>query len=79
MKSWFDWSPFTYPFNFTMQPAATVPCGLTRAGLPVAIQVVTARYRENLAFRAARAYESIRPFPMPGVSRLGRPARGSAR
>ncbi len=79
MKSWFDWSPFTYPFNFTMQPAATVPCGLTRAGLPVAIQVVTARYREDLAFRAARAYESIRPFPMPGVSRLGRPARGSAR
>ncbi len=72
MKSWFDWSPFCFPFNFTMQPAATVPCGLTRGGLPAALQVVTARYREDLAFRVARAYESACPFPMPGVSRLGK-------
>lgn len=79
MKTWFDWSPFTYPFNFTMQPAAAVPCGLTRAGLPVAIQVVTARYREDLAFRAARAYESVNPFPMPGTSKLGKAARGRKR
>ena len=72
MKSWFDWSPFCFPFNFTQQPAATVPCGLTRDGLPAALQVVTARYREDLAFRVARAYESACPFAMPGVSRLGK-------
>jgi len=70
MTSWFDWSPFCFPFNFTQQPAFTVPCGLTRNGLPVALQVVTARYREDLAFRAARAYESVCPFAMPGVSKL---------
>lgn len=70
MKSWFDWSPFCFPFNFTQQPAATVPCGLTKAGLPASFQVVTARYREDLAFRAARAYESVHPFAMPGVSKL---------
>jgi hypothetical protein len=32
---WLAWTPFTYPFNLTGQPGATVPCGLTRAGLPV--------------------------------------------
>src|SRR5438874_9491317 len=34
-RSWVDWSPFSYPFNMTRQPAATVPCGLTRGGLPI--------------------------------------------
>ena len=34
MSGWMDWSPFTYPLNFTQQPAASVPCGLTSEGLP---------------------------------------------
>jgi aspartyl-tRNA(Asn)/glutamyl-tRNA(Gln) amidotransferase subunit A len=71
MDSWFDWSPFTYPFNWTMQPAASVPCGLTTEGLPVALQLVAARHRDDLVLRAARAFESARPFAMPGVSKLG--------
>ena len=37
---WWEWSPFTYPFNLSQQPAATVPCGFTRSGLPVALQLV---------------------------------------
>ena len=65
MTSWVEWSPFTYPFNFTGHPAASVPCGLTPAGLPAAIQLVGPRYREDLVLRAARAYESARPFQMP--------------
>ena len=65
MKSWMEWSPFTYPFNFTGHPAATVPCGLTPDGLPAAIQLVGPRYREDLVLRAARAYETAHPFVMP--------------
>ena len=37
---WTDWTPFTYPFNLTRQPAATVPCGLTSAGLAAGLQIV---------------------------------------
>ncbi len=69
MTRWLDWSPFTYPFNFTQQPAASVPCGLTNEGLPVAIQIVGPRYREDLVLRASRAYESACPFDMPQLPR----------
>ena len=62
---WVDWSPFSYPFNLTQQPAASVPCGFTRDGLPVALQIVGARFADALVLRAARAYERLRPFRMP--------------
>ena len=39
-----SWTPFTYPFNLTRQPAATVPCGLTKAGLPVGLQIIGPPY-----------------------------------
>ena len=39
-SSWPSWTPFSYPFNLTQQPAASVPCGRTRAGLPVGLQIV---------------------------------------
>ena len=39
MTRWWEWSPLTYPFNLTQQPAASLPCGFTRAGLPAALQV----------------------------------------
>ncbi|MCC7275526.1 MAG: amidase [Alphaproteobacteria bacterium] len=71
MTSWFDWSPFTYPFNWTGQPAASVPCGLTPAGLPAAIQIVGPRYGDALVLQASRAYESAVPFAMPGLSHIG--------
>ena len=79
MDSWFDWSPFTYPFNWTLQPAASVPCGLTADGLPVALQIVAARHRDDLVLRAARAFETVRPFAMPGVSKLGGSKLGVAK
>ncbi|MBD2339960.1 amidase [Calothrix sp. FACHB-156] len=60
-----DWSPFTYPFNLTQQPAASVPCGFTSNGLPVGIQIVAAKYRDLLVLQAAKAYETVSPFVMP--------------
>ncbi|BAY21445.1 amidase [Calothrix sp. NIES-2100] len=60
-----DWSPFTYPFNLTQQPAASVPCGFTSNGLPVGIQIIAAKYRDLLVLQAAKAYETVAPFVMP--------------
>ena len=39
-RHWIDWSPFSYPFNMTRQPAASIPCGLTGSGLPIGLQIV---------------------------------------
>jgi Asp-tRNA(Asn)/Glu-tRNA(Gln) amidotransferase A subunit family amidase len=58
----FDRLPFTYPFNLTGQPAASVPCGFTAEGLPVALQIVGRRRQEGLVFRAAAAFEAIQPW-----------------
>ena len=65
MTRWWEWSPFTYPFNLTQQPAATVPCGLTPDGLPAALQIVGTKYADPMVLRAARAYEAAHPFQMP--------------
>ena len=62
---WLDWTPFTYPFNLTQQPAASVPCGFTPAGLPVGLQIIGPRYKDLRVLQAAFAYESIVPFVMP--------------
>lgn len=63
------WTPFSYPFNLTQQPACTIPCGLTRAGLPVGLQIIGPMFNEGLVLRAARAYESAQPIRRP--SRVG--------
>jgi aspartyl-tRNA(Asn)/glutamyl-tRNA(Gln) amidotransferase subunit A len=60
-SEWFDWSPFTYPFNMTGQPAITLPCGLTKEGLPIGLQLVSAPYTEKLLLGAAKAFEQARP------------------
>jgi aspartyl-tRNA(Asn)/glutamyl-tRNA(Gln) amidotransferase subunit A len=67
MKRWTEWTPFTYPFNLTRQPAATLPCGLTKAGLPIGLQLVGPLYGDALVLRASRAFEEARPFAMPGT------------
>src|SRR5439155_6060094 len=41
---WIDWSPFSHPFNMTRQPACSIPCGLTSAGLPIGLQIVGPLY-----------------------------------
>ena len=71
-KRWTEWTPFSYPFNLTQQPAASVPCGLTTAGLPVGLHIVGPRYEGARVLRAARAFEAIQPFPMPDISALTR-------
>jgi aspartyl-tRNA(Asn)/glutamyl-tRNA(Gln) amidotransferase subunit A len=59
---------FTSIFDLSGQPAISVPCGLTSAGLPASIMFAARRWDEASALRAARAYEQIRgEFPAPPV------------
>jgi len=53
---------FTYPFNFSGHPAASVPAGLTPTGMPAGLQIVAPRHREDLILQTARAYEKNRPW-----------------
>ncbi len=64
-QSMLSWTPFSYPFNLTQQPACTIPCGLTKAGLPIGLQFVGPMFGDALVLRAARAYERVRPLPRP--------------
>jgi aspartyl-tRNA(Asn)/glutamyl-tRNA(Gln) amidotransferase subunit A len=61
-SAWTDWSPFSYPFNLTTQPAASVPCGLTSDGLPIGLQLAGPIGADALILRAARAFEEAAPF-----------------
>jgi len=54
---WRDWAPWTFAFNLTRQPAISVPAGLDAEGMPRAVQVAAALYRDDLALRGARAVE----------------------
>lgn len=63
-KRWTDWTPFTYPFNLTGQPAGTVPCGLSD-DLPVGMQIVGANRADALVLKAMRAFEKYYPAPLP--------------
>jgi aspartyl-tRNA(Asn)/glutamyl-tRNA(Gln) amidotransferase subunit A len=62
------WTPFTLTFNLTRQPAATIPCGLDREGLPIGLQIVSSHARDALVLRAAAAYERVRPIPAPPMA-----------
>src|SRR5262245_45033362 len=58
----YAWIPFTYPFNMTGQPAASVPCGFTKDGLPIGLQIVGHRFDDVTVLRAAAAFERARPW-----------------
>ena len=67
-ESMLGWTPFSYPFNLTQQPACTIPCGLTQAGLPIGLQFVGPMFGDALVLRAARAYEQLRPIARPQLA-----------
>ncbi|QVQ54951.1 amidase [Spiractinospora alimapuensis] len=61
-KRWLEWATFSFPFNMTQQPAASIPCGFTPGGLPVGLQIVAARHHDAAILRAAHAVEMARPW-----------------
>jgi aspartyl-tRNA(Asn)/glutamyl-tRNA(Gln) amidotransferase subunit A len=56
------WTPFTFPFNLTGQPAVSLPCGFTADGLPVGLQIVGRRNNDLAVLRAAAAFEEALPW-----------------
>jgi len=68
---WDNFSPFTYPFNLSGQPAISVPCGLAEDGLPAGLQIVGRPFDEVSVLRAAAAFAEARPahtvFPGPSA------------
>ena len=58
----YDWIPFTFPFNMTGQPGASVPCGFTADGLPIGLQIVGRRFADAAVLRAAAAFERAQPW-----------------
>ncbi|MEE3853320.1 amidase [Gordonia sp. LSe1-13] len=62
---WTSWTPYSYPFNLTGQPAITIPSGFDRSGataLPTGLQIVGARHADDTVLRVAAAYERVAPF-----------------
>jgi aspartyl-tRNA(Asn)/glutamyl-tRNA(Gln) amidotransferase subunit A len=58
----FERLQFTFPFNLTGWPAASVPCGFNSEGLPVALQIVAGPRQDALCLKAAAAFEALAPW-----------------
>jgi aspartyl-tRNA(Asn)/glutamyl-tRNA(Gln) amidotransferase subunit A len=58
----FDWLPFCFPFNMSGQPAASIPAGFTRDGLPVGMQIVGRHLDDAMVLRASAAFEVAAPW-----------------
>jgi aspartyl-tRNA(Asn)/glutamyl-tRNA(Gln) amidotransferase subunit A len=58
----FEWLHFTYPLNFTGQPAASIPAGWTGQGLPVGLQIIGRHLDDGTVLRASAAFEAARPW-----------------
>lgn len=59
---WLAWSEFMYPFNMSGQPAASIPCGFTQAGLPVGLQIVGKRFDDLGVLQLAAAFQEAMPL-----------------
>ncbi|MGH7122340.1 MAG: amidase family protein [Acetobacteraceae bacterium] len=59
---WMSWAEFSYPFNFSGNPAASIPCGFTADGRPIGVQVVGRRFDDLGVLKAAAAFENARPW-----------------
>ncbi|AAB89301.1 amidase [Archaeoglobus fulgidus] len=56
------WMPFTYPFNFTGQPAASIPAGFSKEGLPIGMQIVGKPYDDVGVLKVSKAFQDVSPW-----------------
>ncbi len=62
--NWWDWTPMTWPFNLSRNPAASCPAGMTADGLPIGMQLVGRWFDERTVLRASHALEWFNRFPL---------------
>ena len=74
-RRWTEWAAFSYPFNLTQQPAASLPCGFTADGLPVGLQIVGPMHQDAAVLRAAKVFETACPAHFPDHVNPGRKER----
>ena len=76
LENYIQWAFLTYGITLTGLPAISVPCGFTRSGLPVGLQIVGRRHQEAAVLRAAAAFEAAAPWAdrIP-PTRVGEPGR----
>ncbi|MBF7051827.1 amidase [Halomonas sp. KAO] len=67
MRDWEEWAPFSYPFNLSQQPAASIPCGFTDAGLPVGFQLAGGKFDDIRVLRASHAFMETHPPRFPSI------------
>ena len=60
-RAWMQWTPFSFPFNLTQQPAASINCGFSSNGLPVGLQIVGRMFDDEGVLAASAAYEAADP------------------
>jgi aspartyl-tRNA(Asn)/glutamyl-tRNA(Gln) amidotransferase subunit A len=70
MRDWEEWAPFSYPFNLSQQPSASVPCGFTDRGLPVGFQLSGGKFDDVRVLRACHAFMEAHPPRFPSVPNL---------
>ena len=58
----FEWLHFTFPINMTGQPAASIPAGYTKKGLPVGLQIIGKHLDDPMVLRASAAFEKASPW-----------------
>jgi aspartyl-tRNA(Asn)/glutamyl-tRNA(Gln) amidotransferase subunit A len=58
----FQWLAFTFPINMTGQPAASIPAGFTKDGLPVGLQIIGRHLDDPTVLRASAAFEAAPPW-----------------
>ena len=56
------WMPFTFPFNLTGHPAASIPCGWSNEGLPIGMQIIGPRANDRLVLQVSKAFEDLAPW-----------------
>jgi len=61
------WTPYSYPFNLSQQPAISLPWGLSDEGLPLGIQLVAPMFGDALLLRAAQALQACQPPRRPAL------------
>lgn len=60
--------PFTYPFNLTGHPGASLPAGRDSSGMPVGLQIIGPKFNDRLVLQVSAAYEAVAPWDWPGES-----------